>query len=311
MNNLQHFNGNQNYMNNMNNSNNMNNINNMNNTFNNNNQNNFNNFPNVNNNNYNYKSNNNNYEMNNGFNFNNNNYNNINNYQNMFNNINNLNNMNQNQNHYPINQQELFQKFSQLLKIAEEHLSNKENVNYYLYEQYCLQPQNIDKNNDQTQNLYFSSVTEKTQNPDVNKITTLQVTASYKEEYVDFDKISKGEEKRTAVKVFGTSLPKRDGEFILDFLEKLKLGKEDGQNVYDIVYVPKKKENSNHKYFMVNFRKSSYILNFREALMEALDKKEAENIIFSWHKKQDEKLRVFLDNKRRNNKCKDFIKFLD
>jgi hypothetical protein len=310
MDNFQHFNGNQNYMNNMNNSNNMNNINNMNNTFNNNNnQNNFNNFPNVNNNNYNYKSNNNNYEMNNGFNFNNNNYNNINNYQNMFNNINNLNNMNQN--HYPINQQELFQKFSQLLKIAEEHLSNKENVNYYLYEQYCLQPQNIDKNNDQTQNLYFSSVTEKTQNPDVNKITTLQVTASYKEEYVDFKKISLGEEKRTAVKVFGTSLPKRDGEFILDFLEKLKLGKEDGQNVYDIVYVPKKKENSNHKYFMVNFRKSSYILNFREALMEALDKKEAENIIFSWHKKQDEKLRVFLDNKRRNNKCKDFIKFLD
>jgi hypothetical protein len=258
-----------------------------------------------NNNNFNYNFNNNNYEMNNGLNINNNN---VNNYQNMNNNIN---NEYQNQNHYSINQQMLYEKFSQLLKIAEEHLSNKENVNYYLYEQYCLNPQNINNNNDQDKNLYYSSVTEETQDPDINKITTLQVTASFKEEYVDFNKISLGEEKRTAVKVLGTSLPKKGGEFILEFLEKLKLGKEDGQNVYDIVYLPKKKENSNHKYFMVNFRKSSYIINFNEALKETLDGKDAKDLILSWYKKQDDKLRLSLDNKRRNNKCKDFIKFLD
>ena len=110
----------------------------------------------------------------------------------------------------------------------------------------------------------------------------------------------------------GTSLPKKGGEFILKFLENLKMGLEDGQSVYDIVYIPKKKENSvHHQYFMVNFKKSIYILNFCEAVKESIDKKEANDLIFSWFKEQDEKLRSFLNGKRLSKKCKDFIHFLE
>ena len=241
----------------------------------------------------------------------NNNNNNNNNFPMMINNEN-----DSNQNQYSITQEKLFEKFGKLLDLAEKHLSDINNVNYYLYQKYYLNHQdgdkNIDEKNEQYKNLYFSTVTERTQDPNVNKITTLQVTSSFKEEYVDFNKISSGEEKRTAVKVLGTNLPKKGGESILKFLENLKMGLEDGQSVYDMVYLPKKQENSvHHQYFMVNFKKSVYILNFYEAMKESFDKKEANDLIFSWFQKQDDKLRSFLDGKRLNKKCKDFIYLLE
>ena len=77
------------------------------------------------------------------------------------------------------------------------------------------------------------------------------------------------------------------------------------------MYLKKKENSTHHQYFMVNFRKSIYIIHFYEAMKESIDKKEVKDLIFSWYKKQDNKLRQFLDEKKQNHKCKDFIHFLD
>jgi hypothetical protein len=159
--------------------------------------------------------------------------------------------------------------------------------------------------------VIFSSVEESTQDPNINIIHKLEVEEKYSEEYVDNQKISSGLEKRTAVKISGTSLPRQGGEYILKFLENLKLGMEDGQTVYDIVYLPKQKEKNNKLYFMVNFRNSSHINNFCEAMRESIDKKEANEIIFSWSQKQGDELINFLKSRKSKNNCKDFIYFMD
>ena len=242
----------------------------------------------------------------------------MNGFQNSFNNPNNFNNFNysNNSNNFIENQnspdyQRLYDKFQELLERAEKHLSDTNNVNHYLYEQYYSNFQNTNQNNSTNQKTIIFSGTESTQDPNVNKLITLEVTEEYKEEYVDNEKISSGEEKRTAVKISGTSLPKQGGEYILKFLENLKLGMEDGQPVYDIVYLPKQKEKSNNSFFMVNFRNSSHINNFCEAMKESIDKKEANEIIFSWYKKQGDILVNFLRSQKSNKKCKDFIYFMD
>ena len=290
INNYQNFNNNRNNMQNIqnfsNNQNNINNINNMNSNYNQNN-----NFNLYNNNNYNSKfmpNNNMNNNMNNSIN------NNMNSYQNINNNIN-----NQNQNSFK-------NEFFELLQRAENCLRDENNVNHYLYIKYCSNQNNNQNNN---HNIVYTSSTEPTSDPNFNKVTTFSISSSYEEEYVKFDKIISVEEKRTAVKITGTNFPYKGGDAIVEILENI--GSNKGKRLYDIIYVPKKKENSNDKYFMVNFKESIYIKNFYDGLYNILDQKEKKEMKFIWFKKQGDEMKKSMKKKQQNKKNKCYIKIIE
>ena len=227
----------------------------------------------------------------------------INNFQGMGNNNSNMNNYHQQQNNS-------FQKYNALVAKAIKCLEDENNVNHELYVTFKQNYENKGNNPQlQGQNTFTTSIKEQTSDPNVEKVYTIEFTSKINYEYVDLDKISSGEEKKTSVSVFGTNLPSKGGDFILKTLENFKMGLEDGQAVYDMIYIPKKKDNSDKKYFVINFRKSAYIINFDEAMKDFMKKNGGNKYYLCWFKRQGDEMKSFLQ-KRQQKKKKDFIQFL-
>ena len=251
-----------------------------------------------------------NYNMNNKINIynNGNNYYNNNNKNILNNNINlntYLNNYNQSQNNLiQENQLQKNKNINELLNKALKCLKDENNINHYLYEPLIKTSQNDDKN------IFTTSIREQTSDPNVDKIYTFYFSSGYEIEYVDLKKIASGEEKRTSVSVYGTNLSLKEGDEIVKTLEKFNMGLEDGQNIYDMIYVPEKKENNeNNNYFAVNFRKSVFIINFYDALSDYVKKNGGNNFNLYWFKNSKDEMKNFLQEKLKEN-TKDFIVFL-
>ena len=189
-----------------------------------------------------------------------------------------------------------FLKFEELQKKAHQYLEDKNNVNHELYEKYKK-----DINNNHSQKLNFTTTNDK---------SPLEASAN-EEILVDLDQIS-DDEKRTTVKIMGTKLANENGENILQVLDKFNMGFEDGERIYDIVYKPILKENNNNKFFVVNFRKSSYIKDFNKAMNDYLNKNEPNNKYkLYWYAKQGNDFKKYLEDKLIKKKnYKGFIKYL-
>ena len=244
---------------------------------------------------------NNNFINNNEFNnqaMNNNNYNNS-----VNNNINpNMNNLNQN----PTYNQ--FQKFRGLVFVAKKNLENSKNKNHYLYQKY-IQEENSKNNLNQKQN-FTAQFEKKTNDPNLNQLVTINIS-SYELLKINVEQITE-EEKRTSVMILGTTLQDKGGEYILNVLKNFKMGFEEGQTLYDLIYIPSFKNNEDNKYFVVNFRKSSYIKNFNEAMLDYLSKNETNNnYVLSWYEKQGNDLKKFLQDNLNKKKFKGFVKYMN
>ena len=244
---------------------------------------------------------NNNFINNNEFNnqaMNNNNYNNSDN-----NNINpNMNNLNQNPTYNRI------QKFQKLYSTAKKNLENSKNKNHYLYQKY-IQEENSKNNLNQKQN-FTAQFEKKTNDPNLNQLVTINIS-SYELLKINVEQITE-EEKRTSVMILGTTLQDKGGEYILNVLKNFKMGFEEGQTLYDLIYIPSFKNNEDNKYFVVNFRKSSYIKNFNEAMLDYLSKNETNNnYVLSWYEKQGNDLKKFLQDNLNKKKFKGFVKYMN
>ena len=228
----------------------------------------------------------------------NNNYNNSDN-----NNINpNMNNLNQNPKY---NQ---FQKFQKLCLVAKKNLENSNNKNHYLYQKY-IQEENSKNNLNQKQN-FTAQFEKKTNDPNLNQLVTINIS-SYELLKINVEQITE-EEKRTSVMILGTTLQDKGGEYILNVLKNFKMGFEEGQTLYDLIYIPSFKNNEDNKYFVVNFRKSSYIKNFNEAMLDYLSKNETNNnYVLSWYEKQGNDLKKFLQDNLNKKKFKGFVKYMN
>lgn len=229
---------------------------------------------------------------------NNNNYNNSDN-----NNINpNMNNLNQNPKY---NQ---FQKFQKVCLVAKKNLENSKNKNHYLYQKY-IQEENSKNNLNQKQN-FTAQFEKKTNDPNLNQLVTINIS-SYELLKINVEQITE-EEKRTSVMILGTTLQDKGGEYILNVLKNFKMGFEEGQTLYDLIYIPSFKNNEDNKYFVVNFRKSSYIKNFNEAMLDYLSKNETNNnYVLSWYEKQGNDLKKFLQDNLNKKKFKGFVKYMN
>ena len=277
-----------------------------------NNYNGYNNTYNNNNNNYNYNINNNNQNICNMYNNNKTNlYNNGNNYYNSNKNIidsninfnNYSNNYNQSQNNIiQENQIQNNKNINELLNKALKCLKDENNINHYLYKPLL-------KNSNENKNIFTTSIIEQTSDPNVDKVYTFSFSSEYEFEYVDLKKIKLGEEQRTSVSVYGTNLSSKEGNEIAKTLEKFNMGLEDGQNIYDMIYVPEKKNNNeNNNFFAVNFIKSIFIINFYDALSDYIKKNGGNNFNLYWFKNSKDEMKSFLEGKLKEN-TKDFIVF--
>jgi hypothetical protein len=229
---------------------------------------------------------------------NNNNYNNS-----VNNNINpNMNNLNQNPTY------NRFQKFQGLCLVAKKNLENSKNKNHYLYQEYILE-ENSKNNLNQKQN-FTAQFEKKTNDPNLNQLVTINIS-SYELLKINVEQITE-EEKRTSVMILGTTLQDKGGEYILNVLKNFKMGFEEGQTLYDLIYIPSFKNNEDNKYFVVNFRKSSYIKNFNEAMLDYLSKNETNNnYVLSWYEKQGNDLKKFLQDNLNKKKFKGFVKYMN
>jgi len=219
----------------------------------------------------------------------------------MNNNMNNINGQT-----YLLNAQ--YQQFKMLLSNAKKLLENKNNVNHDLYEEYQKEENNFKKNSgNQSFQTTFRVPTDK-QNVELQ--FGLKVS-NYEMKKADVENITE-KEKNTTIAIFGTKLQDKGGDFILSVLENFKMGYEEGQTMYDIVYIPIKKKDNNNKYFVVNFRKSLYIKNFNDAMLDYLNKNEPNNkYAIYWYVKQGDEFRKYLDKKKKKKKnYKGFIKYL-
>lgn len=244
---------------------------------------------------------NNNFINNNEFNnqaMNNNNYNNS-----VNNNINpNMNNLNQNPTC------DRLRKFQKLCLVAKKNLENSKNKNHYLYQKY-IQEENSKNNLNQKQN-FTAQFERKTNDPNLNQVLTINIS-SYELLKINVEQITE-EEKRTSVMILGTTLQDKGGEYILNVLKNFKMGFEEGQTLYDLIYIPSFKNNEDNKYFVVNFRKSSYIKNFNEAMLDYLSKNETNNnYVLSWYEKQGNDLKKFLQDNLNKKKFKGFVKYMN
>ena len=228
----------------------------------------------------------------------NNNYNNSDN-----NNINpNMNNLNQNPTC------DRLRKFQKLCLVAKKNLENSKNKNHYLYQKY-IQEENSKNNLNQKQN-FTAQFEKKTNDPNLNQLVTINIS-SYELLKINVEQITE-EEKRTSVMILGTTLQDKGGEYILNVLKNFKMGFEEGQTLYDLIYIPSFKNNEDNKYFVVNFRKSSYIKNFNEAMLDYLSKNETNNnYVLSWYEKQGNDLKKFLQDNLNKKKFKGFVKYMN
>ena len=228
----------------------------------------------------------------------NNNYNNS-----VNNNINpNMNNLNQNPTC------DRLRKFQKLCLVAKKNLENSKNKNHYLYQKY-IQEENSKNNLNQKQN-FTAQFEKKTNDPNLNQLVTINIS-SYELLKINVEQITE-EEKRTSVMILGTTLQDKGGEYILNVLKNFKMGFEEGQTLYDLIYIPSFKNNEDNKYFVVNFRKSSYIKNFNEAMLDYLSKNEANNnYVLSWYEKQGNDLKKFLQDNLNKKKFKGFVKYMN
>ena len=235
---------------------------------------------------------NNNIEYNNNFNpnFNQNFNNNINNY-----NMSNSYNQNQLSNNYP--------KLNELLEKAKRALSDKNNINHDLYEKYIQKQSQNPK-----QKTFTTKLISNTNDPEVTKVTTIQVTSSFTEENVDIKEILSGQEKRTTVRIKGTNFPSKGGETVLNFLESFKIEGVNEKTFYDVVYVPKQEE-SRHEYFVINFRRPLYIVTFYSKIKDYASKAGLKLKVI-WYKKQNNEFIDFLKEKINKNDPA-FIRFID
>ena len=258
-----------------------------------------------------------NYNMNNNMSMNhnniNNNFNNINNnYPNKNNNMINMkmnmtdfnNNMNNNMNNNIDKLNAQYKRYKELLECAKNHLNDENNVNHYLYEEYKKE-----ENNSGPQR-FKTNFMQKTNIEGMNLFTEVKYS-NYEIQRVDVEKIT-DQEKNTTIKILGTKLPEKGGDFIIDVLEKFKMGYEEGQTMYDTVYIPIFKPEKINKYFVINFRKSSYIKSFNDAMINYLSKNEPNNKYeIYWYEKQGDKFKKYLKDKLEKKKnYKGFIKYL-
>ena len=201
-----------------------------------------------------------------------------------------------------------YNRYKELLEYAKKHLNDEKNVNHKLYEEYKKE-ENNPKNNSKPQ-CFKQKFSRPTNIQNINLCTEIKIT-EYEKERVDVKKIT-DKEKNTTIKIFGTKLQEKGGEHILKVLEKFNMGHEEGQSMYDIVYIPIFKPDNNNKYFVINFRKSSYIKDFNDAIIDYLSKNEPNhNYEIYWYEKQGEKFKKYLEDKlKKKQNYKGFIKYL-
>ena len=227
------------------------------------------------------------------------------------NNYNNSDNNNINPNVNDLNQNPTcnrIQKFQKLYSTAKKNLENSNNKNHYLYQKY-IQEENSKNNLNQKQN-FTAQFEKKTNDPNLNQLVTINIS-SYELLKINVEQITE-EEKRTSVMILGTTLQDKGGEYILNVLKNFKMGFEEGQTLYDLIYIPSFKNNEDNKYFVVNFRKSSYIKNFNEAMLDYLSKNETNNnYVLSWYEKQGNDLKKFLQDNLNKKKFKGFVKYMN
>ena len=190
---------------------------------------------------------------------------------------------------------------------ARKSLNDKNNINNSVYEKYRKDMNNSENKSTQKQ-IFSAQYEEKTNDPNVNKQTIINIS-SYDVLKINVEQIT-DEEKRTTVKIFGTSLPSKGGDKIVKILEELSLENEEKQEVYDMVYLPDFSANNINRYFVINFRKSSYIKIFDDVMKDYLSKNEENNNYdLYWNDKQGNDLKKDLEEKRQKKNFKGFIKF--
>ena len=199
-----------------------------------------------------------------------------------------------------------FQRLQNMLLLASKNLNDPNNVNYASFKKYIQDENNSQNISNQKQN-FTTQFDQMTNDPNVTQRIIIKVS-SYNLININVDQITDAE-KRTSVRISGTTLQDEGGEYILNILENFNMGFEEGQPLYDLVYIPKFKNND--KFFVVNFRKSSYIKNFDEAMKDYLSKNAINNnYSLSWYEKQGNELKKYLEEKSHKKKFKDFLKFI-
>ena len=214
---------------------------------------------------------------------------------------------NNNMNNSNKNSGSIHEKLKGIFLRGRKSLNDKNNINNSVYEKYRKDMNNTENKSTQKQ-IFSAQYEEKTNDPNVNKQTIINIS-SYDVLKINVEQIT-DEEKRTTVKIFGTSLPSKGGDKIVKILEELSLENEEKQEVYDMVYLPDFSANNINRYFVINFRKSSYIKIFDDVMKDYLSKNEENNNYdLYWNDKQGNDLKKDLEEKRQKKNFKGFIKF--
>ena len=257
----------------------------------------------------------------------------------------NYNNMNQ-LNYFQLEKEK--EKFNNLLQIGLKNLSNKNNINNYLFNNniqnnnYCnynninhninnicnnnnfiinnhnsFYNQNIQQNqinqNNQKGIISSLSIREKTKDPSIEKISTIEITTYVKnhnnQNMINVQDIMDGKESRTWVKV--SPIPPNYTSFdickLIDSLIKQE------KKIYNAIYTPHANtiKDSNKGFCFINFVNNIFIIEFYFQVINYIKNYIEKNCEIFWADNHEIEFLENIRNKSVENKNLDFIEFYE